>query len=1125
VLLAAGKIASIGENWGCEHMAAQADGKSKPNWSELAATYQAAVHAASMAAVPGEPEAQLTTPVSNLFSSLVADAGLGALRLIRESRTGRTRPDFAALHSERGKSRQKGFIELKAPGVSVDTSTWIGRNATQWQTMSAEAEILIVCNGQQARLYHDGEPVGDTADLPFHAAKPWDGEALVRLLRRFLDARPTPVGSVRDLSKRLAFRTADLRDRLLWLLEQTSEAGATARGGFEAWKQHVHPESSPRDFADGVSQVVAYGMVLAALSVTNADADQDGYISVAEARNAIRGISPVMAAAFAPLVDKPALFSAVEVELSALETLISAIDVKRVNRSADRRGEPWLYFYEDFLSQYDPEERKQAGVYYTPTAIVQAMVKIVDHLLVNHFDIRLGFADKKVVTLDPATGTGTFPLAVIDRAAERAVAERGPAGRSQAASSLAHNLYAFELLPGPYAVSQLRVNQRLRDLQSDSSLSAHIVLTDTLESPLEPQSSMSLFGDAEVLAAEQSRAKRIKLEQPVTVVIGNPPYRRVEREIVGRGSGGWVVEGKVPNRKGKRQDKSLFDDILDVAKAKTNFAHHASLYNLYVYFWRWAIWKAFEAHGEGPGIVAFITGSSWLTGPGFVGLRQLVREVCDEAWVIDLGGDNKGANPEENVFAIETPVSVVILSRGSTKSRKQASTIHYRRVQGTRDEKLATMQAIADSDNPLGGTWSTAPSDPYEPLVPPTGSAAWMDMPKLADLFPWQQPGCKYGRTWPIATTEATLTSRWELFVSAPVASKPALFVTAKAGRNVTTKVPGYAILSTLTAGAEAQPIVRYAYRSFDRQWTYVDPRLAKTESPSLWSTRSDRQVYFAAPMTKQSSAGPVLTVSAHVPDLHVFRGSFGGKDVLPLYRDADATQPNVTHGLAKYLGKTLDIAEPTPEDIAAYVYALLSATHYQKKFAEGLKTPGPRVPLTTDPELWKEAVSLGRELLWLHSWAERFRDPVQARGNHLPHVQGLGWEVAVRRMPESAQDISFHEDMKRLHVGDGVITGVRADVWNYTVSGMQVVPKWLGYRTAKGSGRAASSDNPLDKIRPDLWVDDWNDELLDLLRMLTITLDRQPQQAVLLDKICSGGLISGHDLPEPTALQRKPPK
>ncbi len=1090
----------------------------------LAKRYHTDVHAADAAPVPGEPEAQLTTPVSNLFTALVEQAGLGHLRLIRESRLGGSRPDFAALHERAGKTHQIGYIELKAPEVATDPSTWLGRNASQWQKMSVDAEILLLCNGRSARLYRDGEAVGDAAELPFDDPHAWDAQPLLRLLRRFIDSRPTPVTSVGDLSRRLAVRTADLRDRLLWLMEQAGEAGDTARGGFEAWKQHVHPHASERDFADGVSQVVAYGMVLAALSVTGADADADGYISVAEARAAIRGISPVMAAAFAPLVDKPVLFAAVEAELGALETLIGAIDAKRVNRSADRRGEPWLYFYEDFLSVYDPEERKQAGVYYTPTAIVQAMVRIVDHLLVERFGIRLGFADKQVVTLDPATGTGTFPLAVIDRAAERAAAERGPGGRAQAATSLSHNLFAFELLPGPYAVAQLRINQRLGELQSTSALSGHVVLTDTLESPLDPKPSMPLFGDAEVLAAEQNRAKRIKLEQKVTVVIGNPPYRRVEREIEGRGSGGWVVEGKVPGRRGKRENRSLFDDILDVAKRETIFSHHASLYNLYVYFWRWAIWKAFEAHGDGPGVVAFITGSSWLRGPGFVGLRQLAREVCDEAWVLDLGGDNKGANPEENVFAIETPVAVVVLARKDKQERTRPARIHYRRIHGSAADKLAAMQAIADRNDPLAGDWQDGPTDWLAPLAPSTGDAAWNDLPALADLFPWQQPGCKYGRTWPIATTAETLQQRWARFVSAPLEEKSALFVTAKTGRNISTKVPGYAVLNTLAAGATSEPIVRYGYRSFDRQWAIKDPRLAALERPALWDSFSESQLYFAAPMTATSSAGAILTVTGHVPDLHYYNGR-GGKDILPLYRDAAAQQPNLAQGLQAALGQRLGIGEPSPEDIAAYVYALLSASRYQQRFAEALKTPGPRVPMTADPELWAEAVALGRELLWLHTWAERFNDPEAGRGSRLPHIEGIGWESHITKMPQTNSDIAYDKKTQQLRVGDGVVTGVRPDVWGYSVSGMEVVKKWLGYRTAKGTGRAASSNNPLDKIRPAAWPDAWNDELLDLLRLLTRTLDLQPMQSDLLDRICAGSLVGASELPMPTVLQRKPPK
>lgn len=1093
---------------------------------ELASRFHRDVHALAAAAVPGEPEAQLTTPVSNLFTALVEQSGLGRLRLIRESRLGGSRPDFAALFERSGKTHQIGYIELKAPDVIADPFRWSGRNASQWQKMSAAAEVLLLCNGRTARLFQDGEAVGEPAGLPFDDPQTWDAGPLIRLLRRFVEARPTPVTSVGDLSRRLAVRTADLRDRLLWLIEQTSEAGQTARGGFESWKQHVHPHASERDFADGVSQVVAYGMVLAALSVTGADADADGYITVAEARHAIRGISPVMAAAFAPLVDKPVLFAAVEAELAALETLISAINARRVNRSADRRGEPWLYFYEDFLSVYDPEERKQAGVYYTPTAIVQAMVRIVDHLLVERFDIPLGFADKSVMTLDPATGTGTFPLAVIDRAAERAAAERGPAGRSHAATSLAHNLYAFELLPGPYAVAQLRISQRLRELQSTSMLSGHVVLTDTLESPLDPKSSLPLFGDAEVLAAEQSRAKRIKLEQKVTVVLGNPPYRRVERGIEGRGSGGWVLDGKVPGRKGKKlENKSLFDDILDVARRETIFSHHASLYNLYVYFWRWAIWKAFEAHGDGPGVVAFITGSSWLTGPGFVGLRQLAREVCDEMWVLDLGGDNKGANPEENVFAIETPVAVVVMARSGAKDRKQPAHVHYRRIAGSAHEKLAAVQAIADRDDPLGGEWRDGPDDWLAPLTPATGDASWVDMPALADIFPLQQPGIMWNRTWPVSPSAKVLRDRWDRFVSAPTNEKPNLYGKASTGRNVSTRVRGYAPLNALTSDSQPEPTIRHAFRSFDRQWIFSDARLAALERPALWKSISRSQVFLVGLLTAPIGAGPALTVATHVPDKHYFRGSFGGKDVIPLYRDAEAQQPNLTRGLQTVLQQRIGIDTPSPEDVAAYVYGLLSATRYQQRFAEPLKTPGPRVPLTSDAVLWSEAVALGRELLWLHTWAERFNDPQAGRGTRLPRIDGLGWEAPVTRMPDTLADVAYDRDLQRLRIRDGVITGIRPDVWSYSVSGMDVVRKWLGYRTAKGTGRAASSTNPLDRIRPTVWADEWNDELLDLLRMLTRTVELQPRQADLLDRICEGPLIPASDLPRPSDLQRKPPK
>jgi len=763
---------------------------------DIALDYHRAVHAAASSAIAGEEEAQLTTPVSNLFTGLAASADLGVLQLIRETRLESTRPDFAALLKRGRKSMQKGYVELKAPSVSVDASSWTGRNARQWAKMKDEADILIVCNGVVAQLYRQGQPLGPVAALPYENPDQWDAAPLIGLLDRFFELKPAPVTSIDDLTRRLAARTADLRDRVLWLMEESGAAAEAARGGFASWKLHVYPHATKRDFADGVSQVVAYGMVLAALSPGGADLDGDGHLTVAEARTAIREFSPVLAAAFAPLVDKPELFRAVRVELGALETLVSAIDAEKV-ATPDRRGDPWLRFYEDFLAVYDPDERRQAGVYYTPVDAVGAMTAMTEHLLVNRFGKRLGFGEASVVTLDPAAGTGTFPLSAIDRAITRAKG-RGAAGPQQAAANLAHNLFAFELLPGPYSVAHLRLSRRLSEV-AKTSLQAQVVLTDTLESPETPSRTLESWGDAQVLAEEQDRANRVKLEQHVTVVIGNPPYRRVERDLKGRGSGGWVIDGKVP---GRSADKSLFDDILDVAKENTIFSHHASLYNLYVYFWRWAIWKAFEAHGEGPGVVAFITASSWLHGPGFVGLRQLARETADEIWAIDLGGDNKGANPEENIFAIETPVAIVVLARDGASDRTTPAPIHYRRVRGTAEDKLAALRAIAAADDPFGGAWQDAPMTWLAPMMPTTGDAEWEDLPLLTALFPWQQPGCKFGRTWPIAPSRELLERRWARFATSSSDDRPNLFSTKSSGRNTKTKVKGLKLLAEV-AGQE----------------------------------------------------------------------------------------------------------------------------------------------------------------------------------------------------------------------------------------------------------------------------------------------------------------------------------
>lgn len=1069
--------------------------------TQLGKDYAQAVRTAAVAGVAAEPEAQLTVPIDNFFTQFSAAAGLGDLFLIREAQLDGVRPDFAALIN----NRPCGWIELKAPGHTIDGDRWRGREKSQWELL-AQLDSLIVTNGEHACLYVEGKPVAEAA-LPFDGESDWSPAELEHLLEMFTLVQVVPIKRVGQLADRLAPLARFLRLKLEEGLNNNRAAVLTAQ---EVWKATMPTSGSSENFASEVAQVVAYAMAIAGMT-GQADRNNDGLVTLKEAKETLEiGHRNVLAAALGPITGLPDLLDYIRPELGAIERLVSSLDVPAIQASKDPRGEPWLWFYEDFLAKYDPAARDEAGVYYTPTNVVEYQVRTIDHLLRTKFNLRLGFGSDNVITLDPATGSGTYPLAVIDQAIQNAKVERGPAGARQIVKNLTKNMIAFELLPGPYAVAHLRIGQRLAEAEGllMQTNEIGVYLTDTLEDPA-PQESRGLFGDAKVLADADERARKIKAEQPVTVALGNPPYDRVTSD-----SGGWVLSGS------KSQDP-LFDDVIKPAQDRgVIFSAQASLYNLYVYFWRWAIWKVFEQLEQERAIVSFITASSWLDGPAFVGLRQLAVKVASDIWILDLGGDTRGARKEDNVFSIQSPVAIVTLVRRGTA--KSPARVRYRRLRGTRQEKFNQLDTIDKLDEQDGWTRLNAPNG--EPFVPASTDEQWLSYPALTNLFPWQQPGIKYNRMWPVSPSREVLKTRWrELLRDESPEVRAEKYVTATTGRTIHTEVGRLPTLASLSSTDHHNEIVRIGWRSFDQQWSFDDPRLINLERPSLWQSVSDKQVFLVSPGTETLGQGPAMSVSVGVPDLHYFANR-GGKDVIPLYRDQESEQPNITRGLLNVLSTRLNLLV-TPEDLAAYCFAVVAHPGYTAKFWAHLEHAAVRVPLTADPELFATAVALGRELLWVQTGGKRFTDSDRLPG-YVPRVPGIGWREAVATIPETMRDIRYDEETQRLHVGTGIVDGVRPEVWTFEISGMLILEKWLGARTRKGIGRAAGKGaTPLDLIRPTEWEDEWNDELLDLLRMLTVTVDLRPQQEDLLQQITRGRLIDSADLPVPANAERQVPE
>lgn len=543
--------------------------------------------------------------------------------------------------------------------------------------------------------------------------------------------------------------------------------------------------------------------------------------------------------------------------------------------------------------------------------------------------------------------------------------------------------------------------------------------------------------------------------------------------------------------------------------------HLKNLYNDYVYFWRWALWRLFEQQNCG-GVVTFITASSFIAGPGFVGVREVMRRTFDEIWIVDLGGDSFGTRKTPNIFNILTPVAITVGVRASKPSPEKAAKVHYVKVSGaTRESKLNQLEVVSE----FGGlAWSDCPDEWHKPFLP-AGNGDFFAWPQLIDLFPWRQTGSQFQRTWPIAETKSVIETRWNSLVSESDPVRREKLFKRSRDRSIRYRPErgaGKPSLGQLGPSELIPSAEQYSFRSFDRHWAILDERVGDYLRPALLGAQSERQVFFLTLVTEALGHGPAIYGSAFIPDLNCFHGRHGM--AMPLYRDAAGTEPNVTAGLLDVLGKEYGTT-PSPEDLAAYVYALLGGQSYTRRFWNELETPGPRVPMTKDGATFAEAAKLGRKLIWLHTYAERFRG--EGRDDEVPQGKASTIKGVSSDPKHYPEEYAYDPAKREIAVGDGRFGPVAPEVWDFEVSGLEVVKSWLGYRMKKRAGKKSS---PLDDIRPERWTARMSDEFLELLWVLESTLAMEPELEKVLDNIVAGPCFAAADLPAPTPEQRKAP-
>ena len=954
-------------------------------------------------------------------------------------------PDFIVVRG----TVPLGHVEAKDVGCDLHKT----ERSEQLLRYRESLANLVLTDYLSFRWYLDGE-LRLTADLPRPGANGkirWNDDAasqVAQLLQQFLIADIPLKATPHDLATRMA----GLAKLIRGLIEQTFKAEGDAgelHGQLDAFRKVLIESLTVEQFADMYAQTLCYGLFAA-----RCNSPAKGFTRQIAA-TALPKTNPFLRKLFNTIAG-PDLDERIAWAVDQLAELLARADMAAILADFGKRTrqeDPVVHFYETFLAAYDPKMREARGVYYTPEPVVGYIVRSVDTLLRRDFGMKDGLAHAKKIKLkrpkahgkgeetyethrlqilDPATGTGTFLYAVIAKIREHFDGNAG-AWPGYVAEHLLPRLFGFELLMAPYAVAHMKLGLELEqsgyDFSSDQRLG--VFLTNSLEEAHE-LSGLPLF--TQWLAEESRAAAVVKRDAPVMVVLGNPPYSG-HSDNKGEWIEGLMAEYKQsPELKKPAQAKWLSDD--------------------YVKFIRFAQSRIEQT---GHGILAFVTNHGYLDNPTFMDMRRSLLRSFDELYVLDLHGNSKkkerapDGGKDENVFDIQQGVAVGIFVRREnvTRDAHQLGRVFRSDLYGTRSGKYDAL----DATDLARTQW-----DEFQPTAP-----AYLFIRQDADLLSEYESGWSLrdvfapnGDPAPgIVTTHDDFAISWTAEEAAEKVERLLATRTEDEAREI------FALCSQdqwrysrakleLADGRWRERITPILYRPFDMRWTVYDRNVAVHRRERAFDHFIEHENLGLA-MMRQASIDHgythVLALGA-IADNRVQYSNRGIMAASPLWlHPTNATDlldvqlaekranlaSEFTTALSKIVGNS-----STPEDILAWIYAVLYTPSYRSRYSDFLRRDFPRIPLPPGQALFDEFVSIGRELIALHTMEQR-----QPRITRFD-VAGTNEVVKVRWAPGS-------DGRGRVFINDAqFFDGVPQGVWDTHIGGYRVAEKWLKDRKGR---------------------------------------------------------------------------
>ncbi len=963
-------------------------------------------------------EYTLRTDFENLLNNIKPKK---TIKIIQESKKTEKqtfgKPDFYVTQND----LEIGWIETKPYKDSLDKYI----ETEQLKRYLSVIPNLLFTNYRDFILFRDGEQVLNST-LIMKGEKNLQKanvEKTKQLIDEFFDARFQLIKKPEKLSKILAKHAKFLRKEFTIIINNNIDNWFRKKllGLYELFKTTLIENLTKDEYIDAYTQTVVYGLFLAGLNADTKQINKYNFTKfIPKSLNIFHEVFNILQLSNIPesvewIIDKMLMvlnninYKELQDELSFIKPSSTDLD----------KEDPYIYFYENLIKEYDKTIKFDKGVFYTPVSVVKFIVSSVGDILRNDFN-KIGYSDENITMLDFATGTGTFLLETykeslkeVDKSLQsKFIKER-----------LLKNFFGFEYLIAPYAVAHIKLIQFLKEnnykfLQNDR---IPIYLTDTLD-----DTSYKEVGLFPYLSEEGKIANRIKMEDKIQIIIGNPPYSNYSKNK-------------------KLYIKSL---IADYKKGLENEKNIRNLNDDYIKFIRFAQAKiegqkynykqnknlfSGEIKGAGKGIVGIITNNSYLNGITHRRMRESLLNTFDKIYIINLHGNSNRQEGDKNVFDIKVGVSIVIFVK-LEKSLKRKKVYYFSTLENkliSREEKFNFL----NNNNIDTIEWTELnPKLPnfwfiYKDLK---NEKNYKKAIKITEIFE------KYG-----SASETGYDSLLIDFNKTNLIERIKYTLKNKEKEiidkyNIKKKMSNWNLKKHQKAEYNDDKIIPIQYRVFDKRWIFYDNKvLARSRFVIMKHIINKKNIALIFKRQMQNKNFKNAFATETIIERSFLESGFGGAYIAPLYvYENDKKTPNFTNSFSLFIKKQYE-KKPEPEQIFSYLYSILYSKTYRRKYNEFLKSDFPKIFFTKNEEIFYKLSELGKELIQNHLLKINYKP------NILPKLHGEG--------NFKLENINFIEKENKLYINKKQYFDKITDkIWNYQIGNYKILQKYLNYRKKK---------------------------------------------------------------------------